>query len=346
MPIVTVVVPVYNVEEYLEHCLDSICSQSLRDIEIICVNDGSEDGSLDILKKYAANDNRIRIISKANGGLSSARNIGIEAAEGEYIMFVDSDDAIELFACETVLDAFELGACDVVTFGAKCFPEDNCTPWLSSCLSPRDAFYGSFSMDILFKENSHPYVWRSAFSREFFRHANLRFREDVMFGEDQIFYFMAYPRARGVRFISSKLYKYRVARRDSLMTSSNLVYTNKIYDHLRIVDIVLRDWASQGWLRIHLEQMVGWSLEFVLLDIYQRGDSESEELLQSLGKTLAPYISDVDLLDVGRMEKGILRELVSGGKLKLSCLAVYGYYLEKRGIRACLSRFLTILKNN
>lgn len=91
---VSVVIPVYNVEKYLEKCLDSIINQTLKEIEIICINDGSSDGSLNILKEYQQKDSRIKVIDKANEGVSIARNTGINVAVGDYISFIDSDDWI------------------------------------------------------------------------------------------------------------------------------------------------------------------------------------------------------------------------------------------------------------
>lgn len=92
---VSVVIPVYNVEKYLRQCLNSVVNQTLTDIEIICINDGSTDGSLEILREYEQKDSRIRLINKENEGISAARNQGIELAQGEYISFIDSDDWIE-----------------------------------------------------------------------------------------------------------------------------------------------------------------------------------------------------------------------------------------------------------
>ena len=99
-PKISIIIPIFNVENYLAKCLDSIINQTLMDIEIICVNDGSKDNSVDILNTYAQRDKRITIINKANGGLSSARNAGIRVANGEYICFLDSDDYFEFNACE------------------------------------------------------------------------------------------------------------------------------------------------------------------------------------------------------------------------------------------------------
>ena len=92
---VSIVVPVYNVEKYLDRCIKSILNQKYQDMEIILINDGSTDNSLAICEKYREQDSRIIIINKANQGLSAARNDGVAAASGEYIMFIDSDDYID-----------------------------------------------------------------------------------------------------------------------------------------------------------------------------------------------------------------------------------------------------------
>ena len=101
---ISIIVPVYNEEKYLPQCLNSLINQTYQDIEIICVNDGSTDGSLSILELYAAKDERVKIISQTNQGLSEARNIGIKAAQGEWMMFVDSDDWLETDCCQKVVD--------------------------------------------------------------------------------------------------------------------------------------------------------------------------------------------------------------------------------------------------
>ena len=93
-PKISVIIPVYNVEEYLPVCLDSVLAQTFSDFEAVCVNDGSPDNSAAILEKYAKKDARIKVVSRPNGGLSAARNTGLENACGEYIYFLDSDDYI------------------------------------------------------------------------------------------------------------------------------------------------------------------------------------------------------------------------------------------------------------
>lgn len=110
---ISIIVPVYNVEKYLSECLESLVNQTLGDIEIICVNDGSTDGSLKILEEYAQKDARIKIISQENGGLSFARNRGIEQANGEFIAFVDSDDWVDEDFLEKLYNAAVKNDCDI-----------------------------------------------------------------------------------------------------------------------------------------------------------------------------------------------------------------------------------------
>lgn len=121
---ISIIVPVYNVEPYLEQCLDSIIHQTYRDIEIIVVNDGSTDRSGEICRAYAGRDPRIVLFETENRGLSAARNLGIDNAHGEWIMFVDSDDWVEPEFCEAPLRAAQENDADLVIFGfAKSFPD-------------------------------------------------------------------------------------------------------------------------------------------------------------------------------------------------------------------------------
>ncbi|MFR2839549.1 MAG: glycosyltransferase family 2 protein [Zhenhengia sp.] len=97
---ISIIVPIYNAQEYLDKCIDSLISQTMKNIEIILINDGSKDNSLEICKRYEKTDQRIKVINKINGGVSSTRNLGLKIANGEYILFVDSDDYLEVDACE------------------------------------------------------------------------------------------------------------------------------------------------------------------------------------------------------------------------------------------------------
>ena len=111
--LVSVIIPAYNIEDYIGRCLDSIISQTYKNLEIIVVDDGSRDYTGEILDNYAKKDRRIKVIHKENGGVSSARNKGIEAAEGDYIGFIDGDDLIEPEMYKTLVDLLEEENADI-----------------------------------------------------------------------------------------------------------------------------------------------------------------------------------------------------------------------------------------
>ena len=123
MPKVSVIIPVYNVEEYIRECLTSVVNQTLKDIEIIVVNDGTEDQSIERIKDIITNDIRIKLINKENGGLSSARNVGITNACSEYLLFLDSDDYLTLDALDELYSFAKTNELDQLFFNADPFFE-------------------------------------------------------------------------------------------------------------------------------------------------------------------------------------------------------------------------------
>lgn len=129
---ISVIVPVYNVEKYLHKCVDSIINQTYKDLEIILVDDGSPDNCPKICDEYAQKDNRIKVIHKENGGLSSARNAGLQVAIGDYIAFVDSDDYIDEHMYEKMYQAIQSSKCDICMCGCKIVKEQGKVLYQSS----------------------------------------------------------------------------------------------------------------------------------------------------------------------------------------------------------------------
>ncbi len=220
---VSVIVPVYNVEKYLRTCLDFIVAQTLRDIEIICVNDGSTDGSPAILAEYAAEDPRIRIIAQENRGLSAARNTGMNAARGKYLAFVDSDDWFySLAALEELYERAEQFSLDLLRHRLICFNNATGTffhrPWDNYAkFLPK-----GFNATAFPPEACTPFFWRipvtapGAFYRRAFIEKNkLRFAEGLTF-EDQLFFRQCLISAARVGFIDKPYVVYRRNRAGSI----------------------------------------------------------------------------------------------------------------------------------
>lgn len=284
MPLVSILVPVYQTEAYLEQCLNSLIHQTLQDIEIICVNDGSTDGSGRILRRYEALDHRVRVINKSNGGLPSARNAGLDAARGEYVGFVDSDDyaAPEMFA--TLYHAACRDNSDIVVCGAHIFPvPPQPEPWLEQVLSPKDDFYPQFEPEVLFgNTGARPFIWRVLVKRELIEKNHLRLQEDIHIGEDNAFQFRLYPLAKGITLLSDKLYYYRWYREGSMM---NQMYTGggeRVKSHVRLVEHIGEKWQEAGWMDSMSMEFLQWSVEFLYDDFIRLPMEEKVPLARKL----------------------------------------------------------------
>ena len=165
-PKATFVVPVYNSARSIQRCVDSLLAQSECSIQVVCVNDGSTDDSLNVLRQIAQADDRVLVIDQENAGVSCARNAGIDAAEGETVFFVDADDYIDAQTFERVLHAMESADADVAVFGGVCEPSDAAPKRVQQLMSPKAGTFGARDPQLLFHSNAQPYACRAAFSRE------------------------------------------------------------------------------------------------------------------------------------------------------------------------------------
>ncbi|MBO7244902.1 MAG: glycosyltransferase [Alphaproteobacteria bacterium] len=221
MPKISIIVPVYNVEQYLPKCLDSLINQTLKDIEIICVNDGSTDGSLSVLKDYAQKDKRIRIIDKENSGPGACRNMGIEKATGEFIQFVDSDDWIEPETCEVCYQKAKEHNVDMVSFNALFHKKEKSNPYIYYNINEEKIITWQDISRVLFQ--SHFNVWHYIFKKSLLDKHLIRFPNIVM-GEDVPFTLNAWLSVKGVYIIPKLFYHYDDSRETSICRS----YHNKV----------------------------------------------------------------------------------------------------------------------
>ena len=216
----SIIIPIYNVEKYLSECLDSVLNQTFSDWEAICVNDGSADKSSDILEEYAARDPRFKVITQPNGGLSSARNTGLEAAKGEYVIFLDSDDWLELKALEVL--ASKISSEDLLCFSGRRFFESEGRYHPADELLERDYQSGmDYYNDNALKSRDFAFVCvvLRAYRRAYLEENGLHFQEGI-FHEDNLFTPLACYHARKVTTINDCLYDYRV-RSESITTTVN-----------------------------------------------------------------------------------------------------------------------------
>lgn len=296
-PKFSIIIPVYNVENYLSRCLESVVNQTLIDIEIICVNDGSKDGSDKVIKQYARIDDRIKVVEKENGGLSSARNAGMKIAQGDYICFLDSDDYYEQNLCERLYREVLEWSPDIIAFGANIFPLTKDTDsWTYNNLSPSTHKFRKFSPAILLSYNrGYPFVWRNCFRRKYLERNHLLFNEDVKFGEDTVFQVCAFPGAKNIIYISDKLYNYRYDRKNSLMFKLRRDDTKRLYEHIEIINTIAAYWKKAKYLPKWNNLFGAFVLDFIGYDLVQYKLEDKRIIIQKLFAVLDNYGVNINI---------------------------------------------------
>ena len=216
MDLISIIVPIYGVEDYLDHCVASICAQTYENLEIILVDDGSKDRCPAMCDDWAKKDERIRVIHKVNGGLSDARNAGIRIASGEFISFIDSDDLVEKTFIQSMYETLKKTGCDVCECGVRLIGEDEQSlrirayPIGTDILSREDAI-----CRLVKEEGIYQTVWNKLYKRALI--------EDLWFPvgkyhEDDFWTYRVFDRIKALAVINTPLYVYR-QRNASIMGS-------------------------------------------------------------------------------------------------------------------------------
>lgn len=233
-PTISIIVPVYNVEPYLRKCIDSILAQTFKDFELILIDDGSPDQSGVILDEYAKKDSRTRVIHKENGGVSSARNAGIDIAQGEFIAFVDPDDTIDKNMYKILYDSILHFQVDIVVCPIKIINTINNDSRASSVWKEtnsrinKDTIKNKIIPELLSGRTYNLYSCvNKLYKRSIFDELNIRFDENKHHGEDVRMNFILLTFIKDLVFIEKPLYNYFIRKRDSLTK----VFRGDLYDY-------------------------------------------------------------------------------------------------------------------
>ena len=226
----SIIVPVYNVEKFLRQCLDSIASQTLKEFEVICINDGSTDNSLEILNEYATKDKRFIVLSQENQGQGIARNKCIELAKGEYIVFVDPDDFIEFNALEIIYNKFRQTDVDMIQFDYEsCKENGKFSRYKIFKKQVKKYFHCSIKDNEIYnwhnisKKNLQDMwmaIWNKAYKTAFVKSNNIKMAPNKH-GEDHIFSISANLLAKKILYINKSLYHYRTRLGSAVNKASN-----------------------------------------------------------------------------------------------------------------------------
>ena len=229
--LISVIVPIYNAEKYLKRCIESIINQTYSNIEIILVNDGSLDKSIEICNKYAKIDTRIKIINKENGGASSARNAGISISNGKYISFVDCDDYIEPELISKLLqniDNYNLSVCAYNIVDSNKIIKTSLTKKQNDFQIDNKEFINNlFYIDD--KYDYEGFIFNKLFIKYIINENNIRFDEDIYYNEDRLFIYKYVMCCNKISFSKYIGYNY-ILRKESMMNKEK--YDEKMYTEI------------------------------------------------------------------------------------------------------------------
>ncbi|MEY8494236.1 glycosyltransferase family 2 protein [Lachnospiraceae bacterium 29-91] len=275
---ISVIIPVYNTEEYLNECLESICSQTLKEIEIICVDDGSTDNSLRILADYAARDSRIRLLKQSNQYAGVARNLGMRYASGKYLCFLDSDDFFSAFFLEKMYIAAEKYESDIVI--CNCYNYDSMTGqtskgYMREEFLPEDStnFSKEDISDKLF-QITDGWPWNKLFRTEFIQRSGLSF-SSTRTANDGYFVFMALALAARITKVDDYLINWRINNRNSLSNTRNKSW----YCGFQMLYEMKQGLKKNNLYEMMEKTFLNFSLEYILWSLEQMEFCNEKEKL-------------------------------------------------------------------
>lgn len=274
--LISIVVPIYNVEKYLNKCIDSILSQEYKNIEIILVDDGSTDNSGKICDDYTKKDNRIKVIHKENGGLSDARNVGMEKAIGEYIAFIDSDDYIGKDYISTLYNMCITNNSEI----AQCSFErvtDNQTTNEINVDKKIENMTGIEAIKNIFKEKYLEYIvaWNKLYKKSLFE--NIKYPKGKLHEDEATTYKLFYE-AKKVSVTNEKLYYYYI-RQNSI---TNTKFTLKRLDYIEELEEQLKFFNDRNEKEIYLEVYYRYSRSLLLFYLKCKTMENSEQIQNEL----------------------------------------------------------------
>lgn len=250
MPAVSVIMPVYNVQDYIVKAVNSVLNQTFRDFELIVINDGTRDDSMDYVVEKASADKRMKIINKENGGLSSARNAGLRAAQGDYVCFIDSDDVVDSALLETTMKRINRNKPDVLMFGMV-LERTTCNEEIKGSVHltlPGSEHSRQTFKDFIISEDSLKLIGYSTnklYRRTMLEKYTILFDDKIKLLEDINFNEKVFKAAESLLIIEDCLYHYKLRKRQSLMNIFQKQYFDYEMEAIRCRKEILEKWGVE-----------------------------------------------------------------------------------------------------
>lgn len=332
-PKVSVIIPVYNVEEYLRECLDSVVNQTLKEIEIICVDDGSTDSSLEILKEYAKKDSRITVITQQNLHAGVARNAGLAIAKGEYVHFLDSDDWIEKETYSKLYVLVSEKKCNIIKFRSFCY--DNTKKKIVNSYFTNMGAIGEkyFDKKIIVKDNIEIVVnisdapWSGMYKTSFIQKNNIKF-DNLLCANDTSFYYRCVM-ANNELYLSSKRFVYYRINNNSSLIGQRVYHFNCQLEQYAIISKIIKN-NSQ----VIMESIKKHLVHAILYRYKMYNEINIPYMVRSkIYKETKDFISSIDENLIPEEYRDVYAKLVS----KNPCVSVIiPVYNTEKYLRECL----------
>ncbi|MFV0431357.1 MAG: glycosyltransferase family 2 protein [Alphaproteobacteria bacterium] len=293
---ISVIIPVYNTEKYLSEALDSIISQSLTDFEIICLDDGSKDSSLDILKEYAHKDERVHVLSQENQGVSVARNSAVKEARGKYLFFFDSDDILKDFALKEAFDLAEKNNAEIVCmdyqkFDADGIIADSITPGFSLGKIDKEVFtWRDIPQSLVDADALLGPVWGKLILKDFYMENQFEFPKGVRYAEDCVVCLPMMLRAKKIYYVSKVCLDYRIVKK-------GVAGREMFFDFLEAYSLM--DKAIEPENDPYIVEMLSQRKVYM----FRRALKENPEIKEKSKEILRTYLSEYEYNEVMRVDK-------------------------------------------
>lgn len=349
MPQVSVIIPVYDVEKYLYQCMNSLVHQSLYDIEIICIDDGSTDNSLAILQEYAQRDSRIVVLQQKNQGAGIARNAGMKIAQGEYLAIVDSDDFFEPDMLEKAYKKCEQDKADFCVFRSDQYDQKH-GKYIDMHWTIKQRYLPEnipFSAEDIYShifQLFNGWSWDKLYRRDFVEKNGLQFQE-LRTTNDAFFVFMTNVQAKRITIVDEVLAHHRVNTKTSLS-----VTREKSWDCCwQAINAIREELLVRNQYKLVEQSFVNWAVHFLLWNVRTLKDSSKEKLMEEIRTKYSKVLQFASYKPEYFYDKKEYQEFLaicqSGeyAKLQENVFRKTLHYLKENGLKATMHKIKSVI---
>lgn len=329
---VSIIVPVYNSEKYIHRCIDSIINQSYKDIEIIVIDDGSIDGSVDIINNYAKQDHRINLYTQQNSGPSLARNYGLSIASGKYITFCDSDDYLEYNYIQQLIQSIEQLDVDIVSSGYIDISKYG-TIKLNDFYNGKPILSKQEFVDSIFKGVGGT-LWGKIFKKEIISKYNLKLNPNIYMCEDMIFVLQYSMLCKSFGAIEQNLYNYYRLNDESISKKMNISYYKNLIEVLEEIETILKvnDFDVNYIDKILSNRIKNMLINLLIIQNDKEHNYSKEKKIENIKYLINSKYSQkyVDKFDINSIKERIMINLIVNKKYnELSLYSNILYSIQK-----------------